>query len=197
MRRIIHALALILIPWVSSCDVERKKDDSLIVNMDSRAKVDSSVFVVLPYKNQRWIFENASSTDLNHRDLLLIEAALRNSVNLFNQQEEKRFYEVSRKNPDIDFDKWNFLIDLSRYKRQYIAVATNKGDKEVWIYCLSDNAIENMKRMNVLKDWDWRKSYMQFNDGGNNFFTVRINLTSGKLYYFMTNGSETINSYSK
>jgi len=71
----------------------------------------------------------------------------------------------------------DFVIDLKKYKRQYIAVINSKGEKEVWVNCFCDTWKKN-----------WRKELIFVLDGGNCYFNLKINLTKGEYYDLMVNG---------
>ena len=71
------------------------------------------------------------------------------------------------------------IIDLSKekYKKQFVAVINNKGEKEVWINCFCD-------------DWDkkWKTHILIVDDGGKCYFNLKINLTTKKYFDLQVNG---------
>ena len=105
-----------------------------------------------------------------------IEKLLKNSLVKYNAEQEKRFKERVSNQPGYKFDKKNFVIDLKRYKRQYIAVTNGNGEKLVWINCFCD------------EHPTWRTERVMVFDGGNCFFTLRVNLTTGMFYELMVHG---------
>ena len=68
------------------------------------------------------------------------------------------------------------LINLTSYKRQYVAVKNNKGEKEVWINCFKNSF-----------DRDWKKEIISARGGGNGFFNLKVNLSKKKYYDFSVN----------
>jgi hypothetical protein len=74
------------------------------------------------------------------------------------------------------------VIDLKRYKRQYIGVTNEKGEKEVWINCFCIDP--HNPKMN------WKKEFVMVKGGGNCYFNLKVNLTTKKYYDFDTNSDE-------
>ncbi len=140
--------------------------------------VDNSVITVLPFDTtQYWFFKSHKPTELTHDDLSKIERILIKCINDYNVEQEKQFKEMVNQHPKYPFDKKNFIIDLSRYKRQYVATMNPKGEKEVWINCFC-NAWNK----------DWKTNLIMVNDGGNCYFNLKVNLTTEQYYELMVNG---------
>jgi len=139
---------------------------------------DTSVIAIIPFKtSQHWIFKNATPADLNPEDLEAIEELLIEAVEEYNPEQERKFKKQNEKHPEYKLDKKHFIIDLSRYKRQYVPVINGAGEKEVWINCFC-------------KSWnrDWKTELIEVDDGGNCYFNLKLNLAKGKHYDFMVNG---------
>lgn len=159
MKRQITLLSFILIICLTSCgqtNPETKNQEQ----SHNIFTVDTSVVAILPFDTtQDWIFKDSKPTDLTNGDLLKIDTMLNICIN------------------DYKLDKKNFTIDLTRYKRQYVAVLNSKGEKEVWVNCFC--RAENQ---------DWKKNLIFVEDGGNCYFNLKINLTTGQYYELMVNG---------
>ncbi len=69
----------------------------------------------------------------------------------------------------------------SKYLRQYFGCYNEKGDKMIFLNCLS-------KEIKSTSD-DWKNKQISTKDGGNNYFTILINITTQDCSYFMVNGS--------
>ena len=139
---------------------------------------DSSVVAVLPFDTtEYWVFKDSKPSALTSDDLQKIETILKECINYYNPEQEKLFKEINDKHPEYKLAKQNFTIDLPRYKRQYVAILNSKGEKEVWVNCFCDT-------------WnsDWKKDLIYVNDGGNCYFNLKINLTTGQYYELMVNG---------
>ena len=144
----------------------------------SSYKIDSSIVAILPFKtSQYWLFKDCKPTELTNDDMLKIETSLLKCINDYNPEQERQFKKINEEHPEYELDKKNFIIDLTNYKRQYIAVLNSKGEKEVWINCFCHTWNKN-----------WRKELIDVNDGGNCYFNLKINLTTGQYYELMVNG---------
>lgn len=140
--------------------------------------VDTSIIAILSFDNtQHWIFKKNKPTDLNADDLYRIEVLLAKCINDYNSQQEKQLKETSKKHPEKKRYKKSTIIDISRYKRQYVATINSKGEKEVWINCFC-NAF----------NLNWRTEMILVKDGGNCYFNLKIDLTSDQYYGLMVNG---------
>ena len=69
----------------------------------------------------------------------------------------------------------------SKYLRQYFGYYNEKGDKMIFLNCL-------IKEFESTSD-DWKKKRILTKDGGNNYFTILINITTQDCSYFVVNGS--------
>ncbi len=140
--------------------------------------IDTSVVAILPFDTtEYWVFKESKPTDLTNDDLQKIETILNKFISEYNPDQLRLFKAINDKHPGYKLDKKNFIIDLTRYKRQYVAILNSKGEKEVWVNCFCDT-------------WnsDWKKDLLFVNDGGNCYFNLKINLTKGRYYELMVNG---------
>ncbi|OJJ18224.1 hypothetical protein BKI52_25720 [marine bacterium AO1-C] len=144
-------------------------------NTDSLV-VDTSAIALLP-PNDLFPFEGAKKASLNEQELKLIESILFQAVYAYNVEREKQFAQYQTKYPDDALDKQQFLINLTQYKRQYVAVINTQGQKEVWVNCFCS------------ADFDWRQEIVTVLDGGKCFFNLKINLAQKQYYDFAVNGS--------
>ena len=143
------------------------------------SKIDNSKIAVITYtkKKYNWLFATGKNTELTQSDFIVIENVLKESIEEYNPKQEKRFAEITSKHPEYELEKKNFVISLERYKRQYIAIINEKGEKEVWVNCFCDE-----------KKY-WKKDIVFVDDGGNCFFSLKINITKRKYYELQVNGS--------
>lgn len=140
--------------------------------------VDTSIIAILPHDAQHmFCFENTQQATLSSDDLAILEGLLISCIEMYNLEQEKLLIEMSSNSPTHKFDKKDFLIDLAKYKRQYIAVINSSGEKEVWINCFCSAPTKN-----------WREQLVVVKDGGNCYFNLKVNLTTGQCYDLMVNG---------
>jgi len=139
---------------------------------------DTSVIAILPYDaTDSWLFKNGRPAIITNKDLATIETTLIECLKVYNAEEQKWYEKVNVQHPEYKFDKSYFVINLARHKRQYVAFINEEGEKEVWVNCFCDMWGEN-----------WRKEIIQVDDGGNCYFNLKINLTTGKYYDLIANG---------
>ncbi len=171
----------LLIPILTICLTSYGQTKTETKNKDKNQNtynIDTSVIAVLSFDTTRnWVFKDSKPTDLTNIDLLKIETILNQCINDYNPDQERQFKEVYDKHPEYKLDKKNFIIDLTRYKRQYVAVINSKGEKEVWVNCFCGAGNQN-----------WKKNLIFVRDGGNCYFNLKINLTTEKHYELSVNG---------
>jgi len=140
--------------------------------------VDTSLIAILPYSiTQDWIFKNGEETSLTSQELVQTEILLVRCINQYNPKQEEQFKKIDSKYPKYKLDKKSFLIDLTRYKRQYVPVINRKGEKEVWINCFC-----------TAHNKDWKNELIMVKDGGDCYFNLKVNLTAGIYYDLSING---------
>ena len=177
MTRQITLSILILTICLTSCGQPNNKTKNQETQTNT-IQVDTSVIAVLPLDtNLHWIFKSGKPTELTTDDLLKIEISLKKCIDEYNPEQEKQFKELNDKHPEYKLKKKNFIIDLTLYKRQYMAITNSKGEKEVWVNCFCDKWGKGSRTSPVI-----------VMDGGNCFFNLKINLTTGHYYELMVNG---------
>ena len=177
MTIIILFIGLIL---VSCGQNNTNKNTGLVDNKapNMEVQLDTSMVAMLPFDTTKtWIFENARQTELSINDLIIIEDILTGCISEYNTKQKQLFKELKSNNLESNLDIKHFIIDLERYKRQYMAVINDKGEKEVWINCFCDSWGKN-----------WREEQIIIKDGGNCYFNLKINIRKKKYYDFMVNG---------
>jgi hypothetical protein len=166
-------LTICLTSW-GQTNTESKKQEML----NNTIQIDTSVITILPLDTTRhWVFKTGNPTELTTEDLWKIESILKKCVDEYNPEQERQFKEINDKHPEYKLDKKNFVIDLTRYKRQYMATINSKGEKEIWINCFCGQWDKRSRTSPVIVD-----------DGGNCYFNLKINLTTGQYYELMVNG---------
>jgi hypothetical protein len=177
--RIILTITIIL--SVIGCRQKEKHIQENVIDVNNRVDsitIDTSVIAIIQFDTTyHWLFENARPTELDYAELKQIEKILNECIDEYNPEQEQRFNEISTKYIDETFRLTDFIIELDRYKRQYVPVINEKGEKEIWINCFCG-------------EWEGRdkNQILLVDDGGNCFFNLSINLSTEKYYGFMVNG---------
>jgi hypothetical protein len=137
-----------------------------IVSLDTTKIAILSSDIILKY-----IFnKNCIESNLSNEEVINVDLLLRKCIDNYNIEAEKEFRQITVNNPSFNPNRENFIIDIEKYKRQYVVVKNSKGEKEVWINCLCS------ERKN------WRRELIVVRDGGNCYFNLKINLTKKKYY---------------
>jgi hypothetical protein len=174
--------------WFSGCmQFNNNSREQINCNANSNQKMtkqmDTSTIAIIPFETSfHWIFENCENfkpTSLSTDDLSTIEEILKECLAMYNAAMEKQFEDCKNKRPELVLEKKDFVIGIENYKRQYIPVINGCGEKEVWVNCFCDY---------FEKDFDWKTKIVSVEDGGNCYFNLKINLSTGKYYDFMVNG---------
>lgn len=170
---IVLLIAVMISCGQTGCDKPNKRVDIITT-------IDTSKVVILPYDSTDiWIFKACTQAELTDEDFETIEVLLKKCIDDYNIEQMKKYEEICEKYPNDKFDKLHFVIDLTRYRRQCIAVNNQKGEKEVWInfFCRGGSIGER-----------WKTGIIIVHDGGNCFFNLKMNLTTEEYYDFMVNG---------
>ena len=151
--------------------------------IQAQSIIDTNKYAIFKHDNKidHWVFDEKSKPyNLTQKDVAELEIILSNCIEKYNRSQMKEFNRLNKKEPQYHFDIKSFVIDLSKYRRQLIAVINSRGEKEVWINCF--RPFTNFK-FNY-----WHESLVEVNDGGNSFFNVKLNLTLKKYYELRANG---------
>lgn len=98
---------------------------------------------------------------LSQSEIQLADSLLYRRIDQYNQNADKAF-----------------LIDLSKYKRQYFPSVDIKGQKKVELNCFC-----------IVHDTDeWKHERVEVKDGGICYFNLTIDLTNRKISSFYVNG---------
>ncbi|QHT65901.1 hypothetical protein GXP67_04070 [Rhodocytophaga rosea] len=138
--------------------------------------IDSSRIAILSLEGHS-SFANSKPATLTGKDLETIEQILQQVLKVYNPNEKKQYEQIKKQNPESKIREDNFVINLNRYKRQYIAFLNEKGEKEVWINCFCGDI-----------DRNWQNEIIFVRNGGNCFFNLKVNLNRGKYYELRVNG---------
>jgi len=164
--------------FLLSCCGQTTNDNQAKTSIASAHFVDTSNYTILKFDTtDTWLFKNAKPASLTQTEIEEIEIILKQCIDAYNPDQKIQFDTISKAHPDYNLKVDNFVIDLSRYKRQYFPVINSAGQKEVWVNCFCNDF-----------DKDWRTEMLIVNDGGNCYFNLTINLTAKTFSRFIVNG---------
>ena len=170
---------LVLILFFSCNRKEKNTDDKSSKVGHTELRTEERNYTIMEYKTEWWwIFKNAEPAELNSIELKKVDSLINIAVT---ENNDKRQHFVDVVNSHLErkgMEKTGFELDLKRYKRQYVTVLNESGEKEVWInFFCSHN-----------ENFDWEKELVIVADGGNCYFNLKVNLTTGEFYDLRING---------
>lgn len=104
---------------------------------------------------------------MNKGDFLIIDQQLSQCVAQYNREMKSH----------VKADSKSYLINISDYKRQYIASIDAKGNRNVWVNCFCEYGGLN-----------WKTQEISISDGGKCFFNLMVNLDNKTYYQLVVNG---------
>jgi len=113
---------------------------------------------------------STEDSDMEETESLLIKA-----VSAFNEKKSEDFVTFMTENPASDWAQTDLFIELERYYRQYIPFTNDKGNRCVWVnfFCRPVG--------------DWKNFRVHVEGGGVCFFSIGLNLDTGKRFDFFVN----------
>ena len=114
------------------------------------------------------------TTTLSTVELDAVTRLLTKCITDYNDQIRESFKKRGEKKK---YARMYQIMSLSKYKIQIVPYINEKGEKEIWIngFC-SDY------------DTDWKTEIIHVFDGGNCYFTVRLNISNNTCIALGTNG---------
>ena len=112
----------------------------------------------------------AAPSELEEAESLLIKA-----VSVYNEKQSEEFVTFMAENPASNWAQTDLFIELERYYRQYIPYKNDKGNRCIWInlFCRPVG--------------DWKNYRVHVEGGGVCFFSIGLNLDTGKRFDFFVN----------
>ena len=162
---------------LSSCGQTKNNNQHQISSASNQA-IDTSDYAILKFDTTEiWLFKNATPASLTQTEIEEIEIILKQCIAAYNPGRQLQFDTISKAHPEYNLKVDNFVINLPRYKRQYIAVINSAGQKEVWVNCFCQHF-----------DTNWRTEILMVEDGGNCYFNLTINLATKTYSKLSVNG---------
>jgi hypothetical protein len=120
--------------------------------------------------------------ELTEIEISELETILTKSIDTYNSSQIKYCdsvnQKITRRNRKIHP---RLIVDISKYKMQFIVTINPKGEKTVWANCFCSPANDKTFK-------NWRKDIVIVSDGGQCFFNLDINLTTKEFTTLSVNG---------
>ncbi|MGY5353441.1 hypothetical protein [Wenyingzhuangia sp. IMCC45467] len=175
-------LIFLVLISISSCSETKKKTTKIkqTENIQTEFNLTESDFVILSFKTDwYYIFKNVKPTELTQSELIEIEKVLKTVIVDNNNQQKIRLIEHNKKFPKYQQTETGYELKLDGYKRQYVPIINEKGEKKVWINFFCDNFGAD----------NWKTEIVEVLDGGNCYYSIKINLKTKQYYDLRINGS--------
>lgn len=178
---------IILFATIFSCARKSDSTQTNVTNKDTLIVTDNIVLDSLDFNvlksdtSFEYVFPKTfKSADLTENEIKQCEVLLISYIANYNSVEAKRrFNQVTKDNPNLEFDLEDFTINLRNYGRQFVAAVSENGSKIVFVNCFCDP-----------EHYDYRKTKLvEVFDGGKCFFNLKINLTEKEVFDFRANGA--------
>jgi hypothetical protein len=176
----VKKIIFILLISISSCNgIRNTTQFNSTKNIKSNFELPKSKFAIIKYKKDwHWIFKEVEPAELNKSELIKIESILKIVIKENNKTEKKNLKTHNRKNPNNKEKETGYELSLKGKMRQYVAVINKNGEKEVWVNFFCD----------AWESDNWKKELMLVFDGGNCYFSLKINLTKKTYSDLSING---------
>lgn len=138
-----------------------------------------SEYTILPFSEKKYYhFKNAKPATLSNEELILIEKLFQKMKTEYNAGQARALAKHNQEHPENQWEKTGFELETEGYKRQYLPVLNEKGEKEVWINFFCHD----------FEDDIWKTATFNVADGGNCFYSLKINLVTKEIYHLRING---------
>lgn len=163
-----HKIVLIMLILVSSCTEYRKTNEvETVVKVMSDLEVGPADYVILKYQPQwHWLFKNVRAAELSNSEFLEIENFLKVAIHESNEAQKAELKTYNKNNSQNQRTTTGYELQLEGYKRQYVPVFNENGQKEVFINFFCDEFN------------DWETELVQVEDGGNCYYNFKVNLVT-------------------
>ena len=80
--------------------------------------------------------------------------------------------------PEDQWTETGYELKLDKFKRQYVSVFNERGEKEIWVNFFCNNGNTDQ----------WKTKLIMIKDGGNCYFNLKVNLTNKTYSELKING---------
>lgn len=121
--------------------------------------------------------ESKDIVQLSKNDLAIVDRQVKIAVSEYNIEREKFLHKTKAEDPTATLRREDYIIDLKKYKRQYVACLNTKKQKVVWVNCFCSSRDND----------DWKSEVLLVRDGGICYFNLKIIIEQKTYYEFMVN----------
>ena len=179
-KNTVKYLVIIILTAITACSEKAKSvSDNQTEKPKTEFQIPDSTYVILDFKSDwYWIFNDVKPATISKTELAEIEKIIRIAIKENNELQLKNLEEHNKNYPDNKWTETGFELKLDDFKRQFVPVINEEGQKEVWINFFCD-------------DWgneNWKTDIMIVQDGGNCYFNIKVNLETKTYSELRING---------
>ncbi|MFB9079059.1 hypothetical protein ACFFLS_09820 [Flavobacterium procerum] len=157
---------------LNSCSKNKKPSE-----LKSNLKIDTSRVSIIKYDSAnldcKMVFKTGTNSYLNKEDLDKIEFAIDKIIEKQNPIQIEKFKEISKRHPEENYKKEDFILKKTEYIRRYLVIKNIKGEKEIYVALVCDE---------IAKYSDFRKTLKQGHGGGSCLFSFKLNFDTNEYY---------------
>jgi len=173
-------LFVLSILFFMSCKDKNVETETKIKEKGETFSLPKSDYAILPFsENTHYIFKDVKTANLSEKELIEIEALFQKMVTEHNAGQARVLAKHNKENPDNQWKETGYELEKKSFKRQYLPVINEKGEKEVWINFFCAEHLEGNR---------WKTKRHRVLDGGNCYYNLKINLVTKEIYALMING---------
>lgn len=116
--------------------VSCKDKNATVETKEGAFPLAKSEYTVLPFTSrERSLFEkDVRPSELSDKELIEIEGLLQKMMVEYNAGQARALAKHNKENPKNQWKETGYELETKGFKRQYLPVINEKGEKEVWIH---------------------------------------------------------------
>ena len=133
--------------------------------------LDTQTIAILNYNESEFPFlKNCSQANLTNDEIVVADTLLQKFIGEYNKEQTRQYNSFT---PEQQKGHILLLLDLNKFRRQYVPVINQSGDKEIWVNCFCNNMGK-----------DWKREVIKSSGERMCNFKIMLNLTQSKSYNF-------------
>lgn len=137
--------------------------------------VDTNLYTdtiaILDYNESEFPFlKNCTQANVSGDEIFVAEILLQKFISEYNKEQTRQYNSFT---PEQQNGHILLLLDIKSFRRQYVPIINQSGEKEIWVNCFCNSL-----------DKDWKKEVIKPSGERMCNFKIMLNLTLNKYYNF-------------
>jgi hypothetical protein len=133
--------------------------------------INTDTIAILNYNEGEFPFlKNCTQVNVSSDEVFVAETLLQKFISEYNKEQTRQYNSFT---PEQQKGHILFLLDLKSFRRQYVPVINQSGEKEIWVNCFCNSL-----------DKDWKKEVIKSSGERMCNFKIMLNLTLNKYHDF-------------